>query len=325
MTFRHGGILHERLQALKEDIPIATFLDHYFGEERFAAFRQSIVAMVKGYDAADPARASTFAIRDEFLDNNSEMQQARIKEGYGALLEFLANECRNAGCDIRMNCEVKAIDIRGEVTVCCANGKRHQAEKAIVTLPISLLPAISFSPPLPQKLAAAGKIGFGGVIKTLIRFREPWWMDTGGRDLARMTFVFSGETIPTWWTQYPESHPTLTGWLAGPDVERFRHAAPQAIADAAFDSLSNIFKVPKKLLLDLHVVCRVLNWPEDPFALGAYSYKTVGAQAAYRELSQPVGNRLFFAGEALREGTEASTVEGALASGAAVADEILRS
>jgi hypothetical protein len=55
--------------------------------------------MVEGYDAADPRRASTFAIRDEWMARG-ESQQGRVAEGYGALVEYLVSECRRLGAAI---------------------------------------------------------------------------------------------------------------------------------------------------------------------------------------------------------------------------------
>ncbi len=85
----HAGRLHQALAALKTDLPIAEFLETRFAGPQYQELRRSITRMVEGYDAADPSRASTFALRDEWMDRGLD-QQGRVAQGYGALIEFLA-------------------------------------------------------------------------------------------------------------------------------------------------------------------------------------------------------------------------------------------
>ncbi|MDL5503089.1 MAG: FAD-dependent oxidoreductase, partial [Candidatus Methanoperedens sp.] len=68
---------------------------------------------------------------------------------------------------------------------------------------------------------------------------------------------------------------------------------------------------------------KAVNWQTDPFSLGAYSYSTVESNEAKKVLAQPVEDTLFFAGEALSEGTAMGTVEEALANGIKTANELL--
>jgi monoamine oxidase len=64
------------------------------------------------------------------------------------------------------------------------------------------------------------------------------------------------------------------------------------------------------------VAQRVTRWARDPFALGAYSHLPPGARPADRDaLAAPVGERLFFAGEATHR-DHSATIRGAFESGA---------
>ena len=63
----------------------------------------------------------------------------------------------------------------------------------------------------------------------------------------------------------------------------------------------------------------------DPFARGAYSYVVVGGMEVVRALAAPVGETLFFAGEATNSDGPTGTVHGAIARGWRAAHEILRS
>jgi predicted NAD/FAD-dependent oxidoreductase len=66
-----------------------------------------------------------------------------------------------------------------------------------------------------------------------------------------------------------------------------------------------------------------INWGNDPFAHGAYSYATPRTRAAQSALKSPDGGAIFFTGEALYAGAEMGTVEAAFASGVETARIIL--
>ena len=68
---------------LRADITVADFLKQHFTGPEHSRLRHLVVRMVEGYDAADPARASMLAMRDEWT-NSSRNMQARIVGGYGA-------------------------------------------------------------------------------------------------------------------------------------------------------------------------------------------------------------------------------------------------
>ena len=71
---------------------------------------------------------------------------------------------------------------------------------------------ISFDPVINEYKRAALQIGWGSVTKILLQFKEAFWNE----EEKNIGFLFSGEIIPTWWTQLPNKYPLLTGWLGGP-------------------------------------------------------------------------------------------------------------
>jgi monoamine oxidase len=312
-------LLPKKLAALKHDLPIAAFLDKNFAGERFAAMRRSILRMTEGYDAADPARASTFALRDEWLGGGLR-QSHRIAEGYGALMADLAAEIRGHGGDVRLGAEVKVIDA---TNVRCADGTATVGDRIVVTVPPPLLRAIEFRPTLAGKLKAADAIGYGDVVKLLFRFERPWWANALGRDLSRLSFILGDAFVPTWWTQYPRPHPVLTGWLAGPRAAKSALSEPELI-DRGLDALASIFERDAATLRTTLVAARAIHWGQDRFARGAYSYATPESHTAQDELARPVHGVLYCAGEALYRGKDMGTVEAALANGKDTADRLLR-
>ena len=196
---------------LEIDLPIAEFLETPFADRQYSELRRAIKRMVEGYDAADPDHASTFALRDEWMGHGLG-RQGRIAGGYGALIKFLVSECRRQGASIHLGSAVTAIDeSRGRIAACCHDGATVEADAAILTVPLPILPEIALPQAVREKAAVSTDIGFGNVVKILLRFTTKWWANRGGRDLADLTSLFSGATVPTWWTQHPAKYSVLTG------------------------------------------------------------------------------------------------------------------
>jgi monoamine oxidase len=325
----HEAELRQALAELRDDLPVAEFLETRFGGRDYEELRQSILQTVEGYDAADPHRASTLALRDEWMAEGIERAR-RIVEGYGALIEFLAAEFRRCGGAIQLGVAVTAIEAAameargGRIAVRAAGGRRFEGDAAILTVPLPLLGEIELPSPAREKATLAETdIGFGNVAKILLRFGTRWWAEHDGRDLADLSFVFSDAAIPTWWTQYPAGHPVLTGWLGGPKADKVGNLTPDELVDRGLASLAEIFARPVEQLRRDLVAARAINWRNDPFARGAYSYATPKTERAKARLRQPDGSNVFFCGEAFYVGRNVATVEAALASGQETARVIL--
>jgi monoamine oxidase len=319
----YAGKFHQALREVTADLPIAEFLETHFAGRQYDELRRSITRTVEGYDAADPRRASTFAIRDEWMVRD-EGEHGRIAEGYGALIEYLASDCRRHGATIHLGAAVAAIDeSRGGIAARCHNGALFEADAAILTVPPPLLSEIALPSAARERTVVAADIGFGNVVKILFRFATKWWADQGGRDLADLSFLLSDATVPTWWTQHPAQYPVLTGWLAGPKADRVSSLTEVELADLGLASLAEIFALPLDQIRRNLVASRAINWGNDPFARGAYSYATPQTREAQVVLRKPAGNAIFFSGEALYAGPDMGTVEAALASGQETAQTIL--
>jgi monoamine oxidase len=311
------------LQELKDDLTVADFFKRHFAGPEYSGLRRSIEKRVEGYDAADLARVSILALRDEWM-NSGPGAQARIDGGYGALIEFLMAECRSEGAVIHLCSAVSAIETTDAgVLIRCANGDVHDCDTAILTVPLPLLKEIMLPPAEREKAAAVAHIGFGNVIKILLRFKTRWWADDKRGDLADLAFLLSEATIPVWWTQFPAEHPVLTGWFGGPKTEAMAHLNDQELIETGLASLADIFSVDPKQLMRNLVAARALNWAHDPFARGAYSYATPGTRDVQSVLASSSGAAVLFSGEALYRGRDMGTVEAALASGLEVAQTVL--
>jgi monoamine oxidase len=319
----HAGRFYQALSEVNADLPIAEFLETHFAECQYDGLRRSITRTVEGYDAADPRRASTLALREEWMGRD-DGEHGRIAEGYGALVEYLASECRRHGAAIHLGAAVAAIgEAGGRVAAHCRDGDVFEADAAILSVPLPLLSEIALPPAARERVAAIADIGFGNVVKILFRFATAWWADHGGRDLADLSFLLSDATVPTWWTQYPAEYPVLTGWFAGPKADKVSSLTQPELVDMGLASLAEIFDLPPNRIKRNLVASQAINWGNDPFARGAYSYATPRTRAAQSALMKPDGENIFISGEALYAGPDMGTVEAALANGRETARTIL--
>src|SRR6516165_1777936 len=118
----HAARFYQALREVKADLPIAEFLEIHFAGRQYDELRRTIMRMVEGYDAADPRRVSTFAIRDEWMVRG-EGREGRIAEGYGALIEYLVSDCRRQGVAIHLDAAATAIDeSRSRIAASCRDG-----------------------------------------------------------------------------------------------------------------------------------------------------------------------------------------------------------
>jgi monoamine oxidase len=318
----HEGQLHTALGALTEDMSVADFLRRHFAGAQYDSLRRFVERMVQGYDAADPAQASILALREEWM-GTGRSRQARVVGGYGALIDFLAATCRKHGVALQFGAVVKAIETdAGGVAIRCVDGSSFDCSTVIVTVPVPVLKEIAL-PPAERERVFAADIGFGNVIKLVLRFDSRWWLEGRG-DLADLTFLLSEKAIPVWWTQQPAESAVLTGWFGGPKTAGLAHLGEQELIEAGLVSLADIFGVPVMRLKPALVAARAINWAHDPFAGGAYSYATTGTRDAQSRLARDEGGAILFSGEALYRGPDMGTVEAALANGQDIARAILR-
>lgn len=319
----HETLLHGALIELKNDLPIAEFLRSHFADRQYTELRDAVRRMVEGYDAADPDRASTFALRDEWI-GRGRGRQGRIAGGYGALIKFLVSACRKQGTTIHLSSVVTAIDeSHGQLTARCQDGTIHEADAVILTVPLPILRDIALPGAVHEKVAASADIGFGNVVKILLRFTRKWWNHGGGHDLSDLSFLFSGARVPVWWTQYPSDFPVLTGWFAGPKADTVARLTETELVTMGLDSLAEIFNMPPDRITKDLITSQAINWGNDPFTRGAYSYATPKTHQAHAALRKLNGGVVFFSGEALYASRDMGTVEAALANGKETAQAIL--
>ena len=68
----------------------------------------------------------------------------------------------------------------------------------------------------------------------------------------------------------------------------------------------------------------VKNWAAEPYIQGAYSYSTIGIGNARKEAARSVGNKIYFAGEAMNTNGHHQTVFGAAETGKTAVEKLLK-
>jgi len=321
----HHRKLAKHLKELNHDMSVDKFLELNFAGEEYEELKSSVRGFVSGYDAADTSRASTFAFREEWLDMSDE-QQYRIPEGYGKLIDSIMNECAELGCQFHFSNPVSRVDWkRNELTVITKEGIRYNSRKIIITIPVGLLNGqskeqIKFFPPLELKESILKKLGYGGVIKICMLFDNAFWKSgdisrTSHHDLKKLSFIFSDATIPTWWTQYPDETPLLTGWVGGKRAEELSGLSDDEILETAIQSLAAIFILTYNEVKSRLLSYKIFDWIKDPFTRGAYSYEVVEGSRLKEVMREPEEDTIYFAGEGYHPGQNGGTVEAALSEG----------
>jgi len=307
--------LIEKLQTLTTDTDLASFLDKHFKEDQYRDLRARAQRFAEGFDVADIHRASAFALREEWAETDEE-HQYHLRDGYGALIDFLLDQVKRAGATVQLSSPVTEIQWRkGLVKVSTAPGNILEGDKVIVTAPLGVIQSdtIRFAPDLPEHRHAFQSMGFGGVIKFQFEFDEAFWERDAHRGLKDLAFLFSDAEVPTWWTQAAGQKPFLTGWLGGPNTFQESHQT-DALYQKAITSLQYLFKCTKPEIESRIRHWHITDWTQDAFARGAYAYATVDTKNALAVVTKPVDDTIYFSGEALYDGPAMGTVEAALMS-----------
>ncbi|QEC43116.1 flavin monoamine oxidase family protein [Pseudobacter ginsenosidimutans] len=320
-------VFTEKLRSLQEDLPLLDFLELYFSDPRYTALCEAAVRFATGYDTADPADASTFALREEWLAEE-DSPQYRINKGYRSLMEFLRDDYLKHGGQLLLSTPVRELHWEMQpIKLITACKQQFLAQKAIITIPLNVLKAtlsyegaIQFFPAITEYMEAVQKIGMGAIIKILLRFDHPFWIEQEEK-LHNLQFILSEEPVPTWWTQFPQQSAVLTGWLGGPPAKEWANAGKERLLNLSINSLANIFNRDATELNAMLRESEIIDWTSDPYTLGSYTYATVETAAVMDFLQRPIADTIYFAGEAFYKGPLIGTVEAALTSGKKIAEK----
>ena len=315
-------------------------LNHlYFGdrkatEEEFTALSEAEAALQAAIDAHDGPddRLSSLA-RDCQLENaisvfNGPMDFGKdddeisiadfrsaedlepnwfTREGYGALIAHWGRDV-----PVTLSCPARRIRWDGPGVEVETDRGTLRAKAAIVTVSTGVLAfeGIRFTPNLPQdQEAAIYDLPMGLLTKVPLRvsgtrlgmnpFDDALVIGHARHDMFLLCFPFDMDLV--------------VGFVGGDFAWEMEAAGPAAAVDFMTGRLAQMFGSDIKRHIGYGTMT---NWAAEPWVRGAYAVAAPGRAAARSILAQPVGERIWFAGEALGGGL-IQTAAGARLSGEA--------
>ncbi|MCA4893910.1 MAG: FAD-dependent oxidoreductase [Cytophagales bacterium] len=236
---------------------------------------------------------------------------------------------------IVLNTVVKKIDWSSTlITITDSNGKEYTATKVIVTVPLSILKNgdITFTPGLDAtKTSALAKFKMDAAMRIVLDFKTNFW----GLDSS---YIWGGSTVP----QYFNSGVGRSKFFRSMALTIYGQKAEQLSALSDYNKVLTILaeldavyqgQATRFIRRDLdnpndstNLLYLVKDWTKDEYIKGGFSYPLVGTTNADRkDLSLPLADKLYFAGEATDVDGDSGTVSGALNSAARVVEEIVKS
>ncbi|MGB0846384.1 MAG: flavin monoamine oxidase family protein [Thiolinea sp.] len=222
---------------------------------------------------------------------------------------------------MRFNTQIVNIDHQGNnIVVSDHKGNHYQADKVVITVPLKILQQgdIQFIPALPaSKIQAIQDAEVWGGIKVFLEFSEkfyPTFLETPDSETSRGQHA---------WYDAAYGQNTTTNILGlfavGEQAKLYQALSGDALRDSVLAELDEVFEgIPSQAYIK-HIV---QNWDEEPFIHSAY-LSDVSASHIPNTLYEPVGRRLFFAGDAYTPGDDWGAVHNATRAARAVVQEII--
>lgn len=270
--------------------------------------------------AAEPERLSTL----DYAAYSDTGENYPVEKGYGALVQALAAHAA-PDLDIVTGCPVSTIDWSGEGVSLATSRGTLTARLAIVAVPTSVIArgGLAFAPLLPPDLAEAFEaLPLGAAEKVAFLFdRDVFGVEpTSYIDTLDLR---DPDRTPVNFTLNPFGQPMAIAQLGGANAAALVRAGPAAMRDFALAALKDAFGAG----IETHIAgVATTGWVADPLIGGGYScalpgYAPMRARLT-RTLTEPLGERVLFAGEASSPHAY-STAHGAHQTGLAAAETAL--
>ncbi len=238
-----------------------------------------------------------------------------VLDGYGALVRTYG-----AAAPVMLDCPVSRIDWSGPLVRLVTAKGEVSARAVIVTVPTAVIAQgrLTFTPDLPADLGEAfSGLTLGVAEKVAIGFDK----DVFG--FAERTGV---SVLAPPGTDMPVNFQILPGTEGGAAALAIGHMAGDAAAGLVAEGDDAMADAVRRALIrafggDIvrHITdVRTTTWARDPFIGGGYSCALPGKAHLRPRLLEPLGERIFFAGEAVSL-HDFSTCHGAHLSGLAAA------
>ena len=319
----------EKLKKFKgPDVSFAEYLDC---EKMPVKERAPVIGFVEGFNAANHREisAASLGAQQKAEDASGSQHTFRLRGGYDQLPRYLSERITELGGKVLTGTPVKEIQWEQGLAEVVTDLWTFNAPQVIVTLPLAVLQggSVKITPEPHKILEAAERLRMGQARRFTLLFAEKFWEKLLPKPaLDGMSFLFAfSEMPPVWWTPHPEPSNTITGWIGGPRSAAFAGSDAKTLAGKACTVLARIFGLRKDAVQKLLKGCYTHDWQHNRFALGAYSYVAAGGLDASKQMTEPVEDTLFFAGEHTDVTGHWGTVHAAMRSGLRAAEQVLSS
>ena len=218
---------------------------------------------------------------------------------------------------VRLGSEVRRIEDDGRgVTVRCAGGAAHGADRVVCSLPFPVLRQVALDPPLAGRQAeAVAGLPSQSVTQLHFRARSRFW-ETDGLAPSLYTDGPAGMFAAVRGGEDAEDVDGFTAWLMGAKADAL-DALPDR--EAAARVIRAVEAVRPAARNQLEFV-GLKSWGADPYARGAWATFRPGQVTRFAAAMRPAHGRIHFCGEHLAEASRG--MEGAMESGDRAAREI---
>ena len=281
-----------------------------------------------------------------------EGDHALIKPGFGTFVEHLSQDVdiryqqhvmsitypeeKDASSTTATSASPHRVEVRARDNL-SGEERIYTGDYVLCTASLGVLKTntLSFTPALPQwKRSAISSLGFGCLNKLILEWDTAWWKEKNDQDM----FGYAPPHAPEE-EQKDSSSLTSDGWKSNKQRGKFyifwnleRSTGKPILAalcagEAAYsmesESEESLIAECMRALRLIHaplsipdpILTHRTKWSQDQYARGSYSFLAVGNNGQeYDLLARPVGEALYFAGEACNRDYPA-TVPGAYLSG----------
>lgn len=319
---RHSARLQRDLTAgRRPNVSLADALEPLLTSRRLRLIDRQVLAWrVSMAEGVQGAPADQLDLR-EWFPKETAMVNALPRGGYSQLIGDAAQ-----GLTIHLNQPVQSIQYDSFGARVTTTEGVYQADAVVITVPLGILKTgkLHFDPPLPAaRTEAIARIGYGGdgvLNKIVLRFPRVFWPEARNRFLSLLDEPARRGIFTSWISLTPlVQEPILMSFADGYTGATFdRSVADDEVLKQAMLTLQRMFGHPVPEPVDFIFT----RWLSDAWALGSYSYPSVGNSSQDRlTYAEPVADRLYFAGEATHL-THYGTVHAALESGEQAATRI---
>ena len=289
-----------------QDESLVETVNRFMEEESFTSDEKDILKFLANSEISNEYGVELDKLSRDYFDIGEDYGDGELvlPNGLQQIINILKSDLK-----IQLNHVVTKIDYNEKNRIVVhARNKKFFSKKVLVTVPLGVLKSgdIEFSPELPEsKQNAISDLGMGLLQKHWLLFDKVFWdenviwiLPVNEKNWECMNYTFSGKPILLCFSmgEFARMQETLPDSMITLDIMRIlKDTYGQNISDP----------------LDVHYT----KWASDKFSYGAYSYTAVGnTPETYFEISSPINDLIYFAGEHTHESYPA-TIHGAYLSG----------